>query len=551
MLNFLNDTDGRDPADPGNGFLMEQGYTMAMSGWQPDYPLSAPVVYVALGSRLPDMTETMLGARLPIAVQPDGSPITAPDREPMFDLGPAPTLTGYLTYPAANLEDPAQLMTRDEEDDPWREVPAQAWHYVDELRIAIDRTAAGASPSAIWEFRYTSRDPFVYGLGLASMRDLVSWLRNDDDALAVVPGQGRDYVFGFGASQTGRTLKELVSLFPSDEQGRQLFDGVSINISGAGRNAANSAFARPGLKVGHHGTRELDGDVFPFTYASSADPLQRGMEAGLLDLCMAEGTCPRVFHIDSENELWHGGALTFVDPAGEDLVPPDNVRLYALAATEHSPSGGNGTPPICRVRQSNGIDYRPMQRALLTALDAWATRGVEPPASAYPMVSNATLVPPDEVAFPEIPGADYAGTVSRRYVVDFFTMPPGRGPAYPVLAPQVDADGNGIAGIRHPWVSAPLATHAGWNYRPEGMGGDDLCMIYGMRLPFAPDEAAREATGDPRPSVAARYASEVAYAEEVRAAARALVPQGYLLEADVEPIVEGALERYRAATAGE
>ena len=255
-----------------------------------------------------------------------------------------------------------------------------------------------------------------------------------------------------------------------------------------------------------------------------------------------------MFHIDSENELWHGGALTFVDPSGADLAPPDTVRLYALAATEHSPSGGNGTPPICRVRESNSIDYRPIERALLLALDGWATRNEEPPASTYPMVADATLVAPQEVNFPAIPGVEYAGTVSRRYVVDFGTVPPGRGEGYPVLAPQVDEDGNMLAGIRHPWISAPLATHTGWNLRPEGMGGKDLCMIYGMRIPFAPDPITREGDGDPRLSVAERYASEEHYLEQVRAAALDLVSRGYLLAEDVDRIVEEGRNRYRVTT---
>jgi len=38
---------------------------------------------------------------------------------------------------------------------------------------------------------------------------------------------------------------------------------------------------------------------------------------------------------------------------------------------------------------------------------------------------------------------------------------------YPALVPKTDADGNDVAGIRLPDVTAPVATYTGWALRAE------------------------------------------------------------------------------------
>ena len=77
--------------------------------------------------------------------------------------------------------------------------------------------------------------------------------------------------------------------------------------------------------------------------------------------------------------------------------------------------------------------------------------------------------------------------------------------AYRTLVCKVDADGNEVAGIRLPDIAVPLATYTGWNeYKPPYPTGE-LADRDGSCLPFAFDKAAREAAGDPRPSIAERY----------------------------------------------
>jgi hypothetical protein len=55
---------------------------------------------------------------------------------------------------------------------------------------------------------------------------------------------GIDKVFALGISQAGRYLQEhLVSGFNQDEQKRIVFDGLLIDIAGAGKTFTNFALA--------------------------------------------------------------------------------------------------------------------------------------------------------------------------------------------------------------------------------------------------------------------------------------------------------------------
>jgi hypothetical protein len=96
----------------------------------------------------------------------------------------------------------------------------------------------------------------------------------------------------------------------------------------------------------------------------------------------------------------------------------------------------------------------------------------------------------------------------------------------------------------------PVGTHAGWNPRDPVTGSpEQIVPMNGLTLWFAPDEETRVARGDPRRSLAERYRNEADYAAKVRAAALQLAAERYLLEDDVDRVVEAAVARYRAAIA--
>jgi hypothetical protein len=125
------------------------------------------------------------------------------------------------------------------------------------------------------------------------------------------------------------------------------------------------------------------------------------------------------------------------------------------------------------------------------------------------------------------------------------------GEAYPAYVSNVDADGNETGGIPLPGISVPLGTFTGWNTRaPETGGVGQIMKMQGITHFFARTRAEREATGDPRPSLEERYPSRETYLAQVRSAAQALVAQRYVLDEDVEVLVEEAGERYDLAVGG-
>jgi hypothetical protein len=122
-------------------------------------------------------------------------------------------------------------------------------------------------------------------------------------------------------------------------------------------------------------------------------------------------------------------------------------------------------------------------------------------------------------------------------VVPYVNLP---GPEYKVLVAQVDSDGNDIAGIRLPYLEAPLGTYTGWSVLKAGAGFPDTCGQNGTFIPFAKTKAERLAAGDPRLSLAERYPDNEKYLSAVAAAANKLEKARFLLEEDKDRIIKRA-----------
>jgi len=140
-----------------------------------------------------------------------------------------------------------------------------------------------------------------------------------------------------------------------------------------------------------------------------------------------------------------------------------------------------------------------------------------PQPSTVPRIVSSTLVAPDQVRFPPIPANGYG-----------------------VLVPQVDADGNDLAGIRSVFLQVPIGTYTGWNLGRKDRFENGLCNLQGSFIPFAATRAEREATGDPRPSLEERYPTRDVYLAAFRAAADRLVADRFLLPEDAQTLVRGA-----------
>ena len=144
-----------------------------------------------------------------------------------------------------------------------------------------------------------------------------------------------------------------------------------------------------------------------------------------------------------------------VHDAAGPVEQPDNVRVYWIPGSQHQPEK-HDAGAIAR-QPGNPQQYGPIIRALIVALDEWCSGGAPPPESRHGTVADGTLLPPQKAAaaFPAIPGFACTGLHNELRVLDHATIPPTVGAAYPVLVNTPDADGNGIAGVRHPLL--PLA----------------------------------------------------------------------------------------------
>ena len=131
-------------------------------------------------------------------------------------------------------------------------------------------------------------------------------------------------------------------------------------------------------------------------------------------------------------------------------------------------------------------------------------------------------------------------------LMDFSKVPPEpKGSVYTTLVPQVDQDGNDLAGIRLPFLQAPLGTHTGWGRLKTEYGGSDpdVCGQLGQFIPFANSKAERLAAGDPRPSIEERYPTRADYVSVVKNAAASLVHERFLLVEDYDRIVQAAIDK--------
>lgn len=528
-MNFGGGNDPRTAADAGDGYLMDEGYTIVWSAWQGD---------IAAGG-------DALTASFPVARAADGSPYTGESRDEwVFDNTTDPVVAN-LAYPVADIDPTrARLTVRQNEADA-RQTPTDlTWTYVGDRQISIDRPA-GFDAGAIYELVYPARDPIVMGLALAATRDVVSFLRYENADTAGTPnplarGGLASHAIGMGVSQSGRMLRDLLwQGFNEDEAGRRVFDGLLPIIAGSRRSFTNFPFAQPGRFSRQHEDHLQPGDQFPFAYPVLTDPIS-GRTDGILARCSRTRSCPKIAHVDSDSELYQArGSLVVTDAVGRPIRQPAGVRVYQLAGTQHGPAA---TPARGNCQNlSNPLDFRPL-RAILRGLDRWTADGVRPPASRYPSVRNGTLVEPSRVArmFPTIPGVTYTGRVNGLRLTDYTALPPTEGEPYPVLIAPVDRDGNPRGGVRNPDLSVPLATYGGWNVRREGFAPGELCSVTGSYIPFAATRAERRAAGDSRLSLEERYRDHEEYVGQVTTAAGRLVRQRLLLARDISYYVEKA-----------
>ena len=556
-----------DPATlehAGNGYLFRRGYTVVWGAWQ--------------GDLLPGDGRMIL--TLPVAT--DGAaPLTGLVRTEFIVAQEGQTtmpLSGWVStrsHPTVS-RDPSntRLTRRRYPDDERIEIAPEAWQFARvETGVGLDFQGAehaivesdthiympgGFEPGWIYELVYEGRDPLVLGLGHVAVRDLVSFLKyeeaDSEGGANPVAGAGpMERAYAFGRSQTGRCIRDAIWRgFNADAAGRKVFDGVLAHVSGCGRMWMNHRFANVVVPAGQqYEDHDNAADSFPFSYAACRDHLTGKSDA----ICKRPETDPLIFHTQTATEYWQRrGSLVHTDSEGNDLEQPEKVRVYFWSSAPHVADPNQGAPArgLCQ-NLSNVVQTSMLFRALLDAMDRWASEGIAPPASRIPRRGDGSLVGMDEwrAKFPAIPRIATPHGPNALPLFDFgpkaeggiqSTLPPAvvDPEGYTVLVPAVDADGNDAAGVRVPMVEAPLATYTGWNLRDRGHGEGAMHEFTGSTIPLSETETIRAATGDPRPSIEQRYGDSEDYVAAMVGAAKRLVAEGLMLEEDVARVEERA-----------
>jgi len=537
----------------GDGFLLNKGFTLAWLGWQFDVPQS----------------DDLLRLYTPIVKQ-GSKPVSGlvraefvPKRR-VFSFSLADrNMKGV--YPVANPQDPGlKLTVRELTDGPRKVISRDRWSFAreDNGTAVASRShvymSSGFEPGHIYGLVYKSENPVLVGLGLAATRDFISflkygWVKKSQDSGKALGRLGTRAI-GFGSSQSGRFLRTFLYYgLNQDERSRQVFDGVLSHVAGASRGSFNHRFAQPSRDAHAFMNTFYPTVIYPFADLAQFDD-ETDLREGVLSHSQPESIKPKIFYTNASYE-YYGRAASLIHTSldgSRDVLLAKNTRIYVFAGTQHGPA----TFPPRRsgtVNAPNPNDFRWSMRALILALNRWLVEDVAPPDSKYPQISKGELVSLSEMQFPRIPGIQMPVRIMQPYRLNYgfdfrktgiaTIQPPLVGKPFQVLIPQVDRDGNEIAGIRLPIIQVPLATYSGWNLRDPRIGApEELYSMVGSFIPFSKTKDDRLKSGDPRCSIATRYTSYEDYLGRIKIEANRLVLEGFLMSSDVPHVVKQASE---------
>jgi hypothetical protein len=341
---------------------------------------------------------------------------------------------------------------------------------------------------------------FVEGVGFAIVRDAADFLAHAaaDSTGTPNPLAGKiSRVLATGKSQDGRFLKTFLLNGFNEIDGRRVFDGMHVFVSGSG--------LLPILRSGTGPESSADGAP------SFAQPDFPGVHDGILTIgeiiakVEARGEIPpKMLLLNSTVDYFSIRASLGRTGANgtTDLPLPPNVRMYDVAGASHATvvkAAGCDLPP-------GRLDWAPVARATLVRLDQWVATNAEPPPT--------TLMP--------LQPAKGDPTVLQA---------PKNLPDAVVQVPQRDADGNPLGGIRLPDIAVPLGVHGAQN-QPLSFS----CSLVGAYLAFP---KTNDATNK-QPSLQQRYKDNNDYLNRIRTAARETEAAGFLLPEDAAVIVNSA-----------
>jgi hypothetical protein len=457
---------------------------------------------------------------------------------------------GTLAY-AARPAGPASLTKREHTSSLIEPVPPSKWRFGrrdgDEVITDPDFLTLedGFEPGYVYTIRYQPDRCPVNGVGLLVARDVVSMMRYDRDTAMTDVAPPISKAIAIGTSQSGRYLREfLYEGLNQDEQGRQVFEAMLVDVASARRGEFNERY-------GQLSTNRNEGVGLEPPYSAEH------ATGGLLDRQRAIGSVPKVLLVNTAWEYWRrdGSALHVERDGSTDLPEVADVREYLVAGASHVTGNGSSDARLPPANPSSTLDRAPVLRALLVAILRWVDDDALPPPSRVPRISDGTAIERERVleVLRRIPGLElpeisvFPATSLSHPGQENARFPDGipREDRLSVLVSAVDEDGNETAGILLPDVSTPVATHLGFNPRARvDASPSPLVELIGTSFPIAATESKRRMNHDPRASLEERYRSRDDYQSDLEGCAQLLVEQRFMLPDDVELVVERALARY-------
>jgi Alpha/beta hydrolase domain len=191
--------DPRQARDLGDALLLQQGFTLAWLGWQMDLAGDDVMTLQRVTARDGDTPLTGLARR-------EWIPRRKTDAWPLAGPGSAPT-----EAPVDPDSPAASLTVRAAEAGHYQTIPRDHWKFSPDLQQII--LPGGFEPGRIYELVYEARDPAVAGLGLAAVRDIVSFFKYGSRATGLHDRRPvMQRAIGFGYSQSARFLRQAVCL---------------------------------------------------------------------------------------------------------------------------------------------------------------------------------------------------------------------------------------------------------------------------------------------------------------------------------------------------
>lgn len=340
---------------------------------------------------------------------------------------------------------------------------------------------------------------------MAIVRDVANYLsvaKADDMGTSnpLAGKVGRSIALGY--SQTGRFLKTFLLRGFNVAEGRRVFSGIHILGAASGHIKLESV---PGPNSGAGNIPLFD------------DPEVRGVAEEPLAIAdiVAEvrkrgEVAPYIVFVNTTTDYFSLRA-SFGRTGGDgsqEKPLPDNIRAYDIAGASHGLSVGKSP---CKYPFAI-LDWHPVMRSTLLALDRWVSKRVPPPASDLMPLIAATQ---DSMAL----------------------RAPAHLPNAATLVPALDGDGNAVGGVRLPDMEAPLGTHGGQN-PPLSF----QCALASSYRAFPKTKGEREAQTDSRAALLERYKDKNEYLNRIRMAVRSLEKRGLILSEDAAVLMHSAAE---------